>query len=81
MIYLKYLFVVEPLLAHLDLGACNRARMCNIPKLFLAEEKSALQAAIGLSGSTLSTSRNQLGKLHCRMFDQFSYRVYRLLIR
>ena len=44
-----------------DLGACNRAKMCEIPKLFLEEEKSSVGAAIKMSDGTTTTAKNALG--------------------
>ena len=44
-----------------DLGACNRAKMCDIPRLFLEEEKIALKAAQASSGGSLTAAKNDLG--------------------
>ena len=35
--------------------------MCEIPRLFLEEEKSSLKAATKMSDGTLTTAKNELG--------------------
>ena len=37
--------------------------MCEIPKLFLEEERSSLKASIKMSDGPLTTAKNELGTL------------------
>ena len=55
---MNYLFFIPT-----DLGACNRAKMREIPKLFVEEERSSLKATSRMSDGPLTTAKNELGAL------------------